>query len=50
MLADLDGRYLSTEVCGGFIGRVMGMYAVGGDGHFAWARYEVLAQDDTVGP
>jgi xylan 1,4-beta-xylosidase len=40
VLAELDGRYLSTEVTGGFIGRVVGMYAVGGEAAFAWAEYE----------
>ncbi|CAM5245093.1 hypothetical protein SALBM311S_10142 [Streptomyces alboniger] len=28
-LATLDGRYLSTEVAGGFTGRVIGLYAAG---------------------
>ena len=28
-LAQLDGRYLSTEVTGGFLGRTIGMFAVG---------------------
>ena len=40
VLARLDGRYLSTEVAGGFIGRVIGMYAVGGDAAFDWFDYE----------
>jgi xylan 1,4-beta-xylosidase len=40
VLAELDGRYLSSEVTGGFIGRVLGMYAVGGEAAFAWAHYE----------
>ncbi|GAA4991167.1 glycoside hydrolase family 43 protein [Yinghuangia aomiensis] len=30
-LADVDGRYLSTEVAGGFTGRVIGVEALGGD-------------------
>lgn len=30
VLADLDGRYLSTEVATGFIGRVIGRYVVAG--------------------
>lgn len=30
-LASLDGRYLSTEVAGGFTGRVVGIEAVGSD-------------------
>ncbi|MBY8853472.1 hypothetical protein K7G98_36675, partial [Saccharothrix sp. MB29] len=28
-LAEIDGRYLSTEVATGFTGRVIGMYATG---------------------
>ncbi|MFI6123745.1 glycoside hydrolase family 43 protein [Streptomyces sp. NPDC051064] len=39
-LATLDGRYLSTEVAGGFTGRVIGMYAVSGTAHFDWFDYE----------
>jgi beta-xylosidase len=35
-LATLPGRYLSTEVAGGFTGRVIGMYSVGGVAHFDW--------------
>jgi beta-xylosidase len=42
VLAELDGRYLSTEVTGGFIGRMIGMYAVGGPAAFEWFDYEVL--------
>jgi beta-xylosidase len=38
-LASLDGRYLSTEVAGGFTGRVLGMYAVAGTVHFDWLEY-----------
>jgi hypothetical protein len=38
-LARLDGRYLSTEVTGGFLGRTIGMYAVGGDAAFDWFDY-----------
>ncbi|HSA49557.1 MAG TPA: glycoside hydrolase family 43 protein, partial [Yinghuangia sp.] len=30
-LADIDGRYLSTEVAGGFTGRVVGVEALGAD-------------------
>lgn len=40
VLAKLDGRYLSTEVAGGMLGRVIGMYAVGGDAHFDWFDYQ----------
>jgi xylan 1,4-beta-xylosidase len=36
VLAELDGRYLSTEVAGGFTGRVCGMYAAAGTVHFDW--------------
>ncbi|MFI6931659.1 glycoside hydrolase family 43 protein [Streptomyces sp. NPDC050287] len=41
-LASLDGRYLSTEVAGGFTGRVIGMYAAAGTVHFDWFDYESL--------
>jgi xylan 1,4-beta-xylosidase len=40
MLAELDGRFLSTEVAGGFTGRVIGMYAVRGDAAFDWFEYQ----------
>jgi beta-xylosidase len=39
-LAELDGRYLSTESAGGFIGRLIGMYAVGCDAAFDWFDYQ----------
>ena len=39
-LTSLDGRYLSTEVAGGFTGRVIGMYAASGTVHFDWFDYE----------
>ena len=39
-LGTLDGRYLSTEVAGGFTGRVIGMYAAAGTVHFDWFDYE----------
>jgi xylan 1,4-beta-xylosidase len=38
-LARLDGRYLSTEATGGFLGRMVGMYAVGGEAAFDWFDY-----------
>jgi beta-xylosidase len=38
-LATLPGRYLSTEVAGGFTGRVIGMFATGGTAAFDW--YEI---------
>ncbi|CAM5685587.1 putative Xylosidase [Streptomyces afghaniensis 772] [Streptomyces afghaniensis] len=41
-LASLDGRYLSTEVAGGFTGRVIGMYAAEGTVHFDWFDHEPL--------
>ncbi|WBB77746.1 glycoside hydrolase family 43 protein [Micromonospora sp. WMMD882] len=40
VLAELDGRYLSTEVAGGFTGRVIGMYAATGSVHFDWFDYQ----------
>ena len=39
-LARLDGRYLSTEVTGGFLGRTIAMFGVGGDAAFDWFDYE----------
>jgi xylan 1,4-beta-xylosidase len=39
-LAELDGRYLSTQVAGGFTGRVIGMYVTEGSAAFAWYAYE----------
>lgn len=44
-LTSLDGRYLSTEVGGGFTGRIIGMFASAGSVHFDWFEYEPL-----VGP
>jgi beta-xylosidase len=44
VLAELDGRYLSTEVAGGFMGRMIGMYAVGGTAHFDWFDYASTTQ------
>ncbi|MGZ3144774.1 glycoside hydrolase family 43 protein [Lentzea chajnantorensis] len=41
-LAELDGRYLSTEVAGGFTGRVIGAYAATGTVHLDWIDYEPL--------
>lgn len=41
-LAALDGRHLSTEVAGGFTGRVIGPYASAGTVHFDWFDYEAL--------
>ncbi|WP_405015922.1 glycoside hydrolase family 43 protein [Kitasatospora sp. NBC_00070] len=39
-LGTLSGRYLSTEVAGGFTGRVIGMYAAEGTVHFDWFDYQ----------
>ncbi|AXX30933.1 glycoside hydrolase family 43 protein [Actinosynnema pretiosum subsp. pretiosum] len=39
-LAVLDGRYLSTEVAGGFTGRVVGVRATSGQVHVDWFDYE----------
>ena len=39
VLAELDGRYLSTEVAGGFTGRVIGMYVTQGSAAFDWFAY-----------
>ena len=41
-LAELDGRYLSTEVAGGMLGRVIGVYAIGGDAAFDWFAYDEI--------
>jgi hypothetical protein len=41
-LAELDGRYLSTEVAGGFTGRVIGVYATAGSVAFDWFDYEPI--------
>ena len=43
VLAEIDGRYLSTEMTGGFLGRVLGMYAIGGDAAFDWFDYEEVS-------
>ncbi len=39
-LARIDGRYLSTEVAGGFVGRVIGLRALHEPAVFRQARYE----------
>ena len=39
LLAELDGRYLSTEVAAGFTGRVIGMYVTRGSASFDWLDY-----------
>ena len=38
-VAELDGRYLSSEVAGGFTGRVLGMFAIEGVVAFDWFDY-----------
>ncbi|WP_062467142.1 glycoside hydrolase family 43 protein [Demequina maris] len=38
-LAELDGRHLSTEVAGGFTGRMLGVEALGGPARVSEARY-----------
>ncbi|WP_243715258.1 hypothetical protein [Micromonospora sp. KC207] len=45
VLTTLDGRYLSTEVAGGFTGRVIGMYAAAGSVRFDWFDYEPRGDD-----
>lgn len=37
--AELDGRYLSTQVAGGFTGRVIGMYVTEGGAALDWFEY-----------
>jgi hypothetical protein len=44
VLAELDGRYLSTEVAGGFTGRVIAMFASAGTIRFDWFEYEPLPE------
>jgi hypothetical protein len=46
VLAELDGRYLATEVAGGFTGRVIGMYATAGTIRFDWFDYEALEDEE----
>lgn len=41
-LGALDGRYVSTEVAGGFTGRVIGVYAAAGTVHVDWFDYEQI--------
>jgi beta-xylosidase len=40
-LAELDGRYLSTQVAAGFTGRVIGMYVTEGSAAFDWFDYRL---------
>ncbi|MEU1404379.1 glycoside hydrolase family 43 protein [Streptomyces sp. NPDC005728] len=46
-LAELDGRYVSTEVAGGFTGRVLGMYVTQGRAAFDWFDYEPIGSCTT---
>lgn len=47
VLASLDGRYLSTEVAGGFTGRVLGLAAVSGTIRVDEFRYSTLLEHVT---
>ncbi|MFE9750972.1 glycoside hydrolase family 43 protein [Saccharothrix saharensis] len=49
-LAELDGRYLSTEVATGFTGRVIGMYVTEGTACFDWFDYEPTSGTRHHGP
>ncbi|WP_105567824.1 glycoside hydrolase family 43 protein [Microbacterium halophytorum] len=40
-LADVDGRYLSTELAGGFTGRMLGLEALGGPARFSRGEFTV---------
>lgn len=40
VLAEIDGRYLSTEVAGGFTDRVIGMFGSSGTVSFDWFEYQ----------
>lgn len=39
-LGELDGRYLSTEVAGGFTGRVIGVFVPTGTAYVDWFEYQ----------
>ncbi|WP_084079543.1 glycoside hydrolase family 43 protein [Demequina sp. NBRC 110057] len=43
VLAELDGRHLSTEVAGGFTGRMLALEALGGSATFAKVTYTSIA-------
>ena len=45
-LAELDGRYLSTEVAGGFTGRVIGIGAAAGGATIARFAYAPIDDDN----
>ncbi|MFC5910784.1 glycoside hydrolase family 43 protein, partial [Streptacidiphilus monticola] len=46
----LDGRYLSTEVAGGFTGRVVGVYAAEGTVCFDWFDYHPAGDGTGAAP
>lgn len=47
LLATVDGRYLSTEVAGGFTGRVVGVEAIGTDATLTRFEYEALGAGES---
>ena len=47
-IATVDGRYLSTEVAGGFTGRMFGLQAHGDRARFTSVRYGVAEPEGTV--
>jgi beta-xylosidase len=47
-LAEMDGRYVSTEVATGYTGRVAGMYVTEGTAHFDWFDYTTGDDRDTA--
>jgi xylan 1,4-beta-xylosidase len=38
-LSLIDGRYLTTEVTGGFVGRMVGLFSIQGPAYFKWFDY-----------
>ncbi len=44
VVAEFDGRYLSTEVTGGFIGRTIGPFASGCTAAFDWFEYRPVTE------
>jgi hypothetical protein len=48
VLAELDGRYLSTEVATGFLGRIIGLYVVDGTAAFDWFELGPAESDDAA--
>ncbi|MGW2821362.1 glycoside hydrolase family 43 protein [Streptomyces sp. NPDC001443] len=49
-LAALDGRYLSTQVAGGFTGRVIGMYVTEGSAAYDWFDHGPRPVEPGAGP